>query len=567
MKLSTKITLTFLISIAILSTTIGFVSYTAQTDLLNSLVLQMKTELTEYRKAELEGEVLTIKQMMVAAYKNAKSQGKSDEAIKKELFKLANDVVFFQDKSGYIFIYDYEGVVLMHPKKPNLVGKNLWDLEDSNGLKMIQKLIENAKKGGDFLNFGWVKTKDKPPVDKIGYSTAFEPYSWMMGSGIYTDDLDLAMQKVTTQADKQKIKSMQTLTFWALFIAVACVIVSFFVIKKNVILPLTNMVKKLGEIYVELKQGRGDLTAKFSEKGDDEISLTSRAINAFMEAMRKTIYNTKKLSNENAATANELLQTLLQTSKRAEQTSRQMESITAKTTQMQDVLNILVERAKKGKENLENCNESLGDVSGSISMLSTEINDSASREVELADKMQTLSHDAEQVKGVLDVISEIANQTNLLALNAAIEAARAGEHGRGFSVVADEVRVLAEKTQKSLVEISSTINIMVQSINDSSQKMMENSQLANKLTQMSQITEQKINELQEIMEQTVAINTESIQGYISTSENLNNIAGGIQNTNELSIQNAKSAEEMAKASNHLNKITEELNNKLSGFIT
>ena len=101
------------------------------------------------------------------------------------------------------------------------------------------------------------------------------------------------------------------------------------------------------------------------------------------------------------------------------------------------------------------------------------VQNSAHTEMELAHKIQQLSSDADQVKNVLTVISDIADQTNLLALNAAIEAARAGEHGRGFAVVADEVRTLAERTQKSLVEINATINVIVQAIMDSSDQMKQ----------------------------------------------------------------------------------------------
>jgi methyl-accepting chemotaxis protein len=106
-----------------------------------------------------------------------------------------------------------------------------------------------------------------------------------------------------------------------------------------------------------------------------------------------------------------------------------------------------------------------------IEALLSTINHSAQLEEELSQKMEHLNTEASQVKSILTVIGDIADQTNLLALNAAIEAARAGEHGRGFAVVADEVRKLAERTQKSLVEINATINVIVQNISDATEQM------------------------------------------------------------------------------------------------
>ena len=109
--------------------------------------------------------------------------------------------------------------------------------------------------------------------------------------------------------------------------------------------------------------------------------------------------------------------------------------------------------------------------------MNTQIEISSQNEEELSGKLIQLTQDTEQVKDVLSVISDIAEQTNLLALNAAIEAARAGEHGRGFAVVADEVRKLAERTQKSLAEINATINVVIQSISETSDAMIKNAEI------------------------------------------------------------------------------------------
>ena len=212
-------------------------------------------------------------------------------------------------------------------------------------------------------------------------------------------------------------------------------------------------------------------------------------------------------------------------------------------------------------------NHSLDSASKYVITLTEEIQKSSEIETATATKIQQLSHDAEQVKNVLTIISDIADQTNLLALNAAIEAARAGEHGRGFAVVADEVRKLAERTQKSLIEINATINVIVQAISDSSEQMSANSEKIEALAHNALDVEKKIKETFTIINLATKASESTVDSYLKTGEDIREIMKDISQINKISAENSRSVEEISAAAEHLNRMTEDLNGKLNEFKT
>ena len=181
--------------------------------------------------------------------------------------------------------------------------------------------------------------------------------------------------------------------------------------------------------------------------------------------------------------------------------------------------------------------------------------------------MKSLADQAKNVKDVLNIIDDIADQTNLLALNAAIEAARAGEHGRGFAVVADEVRQLAERTQNSLSEINATINLIVEAISNSSQTIGDNAKKAGELCKKSAQINEKIENMNQLMNETVSLNETSTRDYLETGNKVEELIKGIVNIDEISKQNSKSMDEISLAAAHLSKMTDNLNTSLSKFRT
>ena len=439
-------------------------------------------------------------------------------------------------KGGYAFIIDRHNKMMIHPNV-NLQGKTLKEIDPA--FDQLTPLLSEKKGVFDYVENGVAKFLTFEKMDN----------GWI---------ICLTMDKSVAFNALDKILILLAIT------GVIMIVISslFLLVTLNFqFKPL----HKLNGVIQNLSSNDGDLTQRLQITSNDEIGMISKNINFFIEKIHTIIASSKTSSNENASISHELSTTALEVGRRAEEESQIVHKATTDADSLKNYLVSSVEHAKAANEDIQGIVGNLEKVDQEVSNLASLLQDTALKESELATKLHTVSDNTKEIKEILEVINDIADQTNLLALNAAIEAARAGEHGRGFAVVADEVRKLAERTQKSLSEINATINVVVQSIVDVSDEMNVNSKDMNVITSTSNSVQNNVKNVMEVLNHTVKNAAQTIADYINTADKIGAITQEIDKINDISSVNARSVEEIAGASEHLNKMTENLNNELRKF--
>ncbi len=565
-KLSIKNNLFLLIALAIIGLTIP-------------AFIILKSQMLNDKKEKTRNLVESAYSVAEYYYKLSKDGNISEEEAKKEALNSIKALRY--DKKEYFWVNDSNlpyPKMIMHATNSKLDGKTL-DNEKFNcatsmqagedgktvntdGQKnLFQAFVEVCKeKGSGYVIYEWPKPKEgggltDETYPKLSYVKQFEPWGWVIGSGIYIDDLNEAFMSTVFKN-----------TPLILPIIIILLVLSFAIIK-SVSSSIREVVSPISRLAASMQRGEADLRMRIETKTKNELNEIVKAVNIFIESVRSAIEHAKQNAVENASISTELSQTSLNIGKRVEQDVEIINSIFEDAKIVIGKVSESVKATEKSKANVLKANEALEESRAKLSKMVDAVQNSVEVEMEFATKLQELANEADKVKGVLSVIGEIADQTNLLALNAAIEAARAGEHGRGFAVVADEVRKLAERTQKSLQETNATINSIVQSINDAAVQMNENAKDIRSLGNNSIEIEESIEKTVEIMHSTVETISELSESSSANANQIQRISGMLEKINQTAHVNSRSVEEIASSAEYLSRMTESLNQRLKQFAT
>jgi len=460
-------------------------------------------------------------------------------------------------KDGYFWINDFTPVMIMHPIKPSLDGTNLSQSQDPTGKFLFKEMVKIAsKQGKGVVNYMWEKPGFTIPKAKISYVEAFKPWGWIIGTGVYADDIDALVAKEKGKLDDALIALIVRNSIILGVVVIFFALLSRYLSQKligNRMQNLKHYVEDFG-LYVTNKKNLID--GQLNDHAEDEIGSTvsvidktfkafeklrlddvrvvgevlmicSKMSNGFMNNKTSYIssnFLTNRLSFEidaMIAKINEVMNATLSSLNNFQKGdfSQPIQMATnGELKELVDGVNALGSAlAKMIHENAEQSahiqanakqlsdsvntikNEPLRELNSIVKQTTSSMQQMGSIQQNLADTLSTLSQNAKEVNEILHMIGDIADQTNLLALNAAIEAARAGEHGRGFAVVADNIRELADKTNHSLSQIQATVGIIVGGIVDSSAKMSTNAKEMNMLTADVEAIEKKTDDILHIM--------------------------------------------------------------------
>jgi methyl-accepting chemotaxis protein len=459
--------------------------------------------------------------------------------------------------NDYFWINDMHPKMVMHPIKPEMNGNDLSSYKDPNGKLLFVDFADTVKKSGSgFVPYEWPKPGFDKPQPKLSYVVGFAPWNWVVGTGVYIDDL-----KAQTWASTQR--SLIVAGVILLFMLVVSIFVA-----RSVTGPLQRMTAAMNDL------ASGNLAVEVPGVGrSDEVGEMAKAVEIFKSnAIARQKLEAEQREAETRATsgrkadmnkmADDFETAVGQIVEAVSSASSQLEvsagTLTSTAERAQELATTVAAASEEASTNVQSVASATEEMASSVTEISRQVQESARMANDAVDQARTtnarvseLSKAATRIGDVVELINTIAGQTNLLALNATIEAARAGEAGRGFAVVASEVKALAEQTAKATGEIGQQISGIQAATQESVNAIQAISGTIEKLSEISSTIAAAV-EQQGAATQEISRNVQQASmGTQQVSSNIGDVQRGASETGSASSQVLAAAQSLSGDSSRL----------------
>ena len=454
------------------------------------------------------------------------------------------------DEDDYFWINDLTPQMIMHPANPKLEGQNLGDMKDPDGKFLFNDMVAIAKRqGAGLVDYRWPKPGAAEPLPKVSYVQLFEPWGWIIGSGIYLDDMQAEFRQ-------QALRALGVLLLISMLLGALVIL-----IVRSIARPLEEAVDAMANIA----SGEADLTRSMDHSGGDELTALGGHFNTFTGNLRGVISQSLQAAGTLDQASQSLGEVANSAQQHSQQQSQQMELVATAINEVSYAVQDVAKNAERAAGEVRLAEEQAQQGQQNIASSLRQIDQLSSTIDQAVEVISTLAAESTQIGSVLEVIRSIAEQTNLLALNAAIEAARAGEQGRGFAVVADEVRLLAQRTQQSTAEIQGMIE-RLQGNSEAAVKVINaSSQASQQTVEQARLAGESLSQITSSLRNLTGLNASIASATLQQSHVVDDINHNVTQAASLAHENALAADQSSAASQHLGQLARQLNQLLGQF--